>query len=148
MKKKIFISGKTREFDSANPEPFCKEIEEYIKANQVDPKCTDDVKVRAYTSGSDEITIECPFSTGDSIMENTVSRPLYRIFTGECESFRAKNSLWWTIGFGPDYKMNVRIPIEDIIEAHKKNTRFYKANRYKSLDIVEVENGLIIKIQY
>jgi hypothetical protein len=44
--------------------------------------------------------------------------------------------------------MNVRFDIDDIKDAHKKNTRFYKASRYKQLDIVEDPQGLTINIKY
>lgn len=52
------------------------------------------------------------------------------------------------MNFGPNYPMNVQFPIKDTIEAHKKNTNFYKANRYKSLDIEESPLNLMVKIKF
>jgi hypothetical protein len=145
MKKKIFITGEVREYDSANPKTFTDGIEQYLLTNIVAPNSN--IRVIA-TSTDDTITIKMPFTTGDDITPGTISRNLYRCFTGECPKFTAENSLWWGFGFGAAFPMNVRFDIDDIKDAHKKNTRFYKASRYKQLDIVEDPQGLTINITY
>lgn len=38
MKKKIFITGAVRDYDSANPKVFTDEIEDYIKNNRLSLK--------------------------------------------------------------------------------------------------------------
>ena len=52
------------------------------------------------------------------------------------------------MGFGPDYPMEVSFSIDDVIECHKKNIRFYKANRYKSISITETSAGVEVIISY
>ena len=60
----------------------------------------------------------------------------------------SENTVWWTMGFGPDYPMEVSFSIDDVIECHKKNTRFYKANRYKNITIEETSAGLEVNITF
>ena len=38
--------------------------------------------------------------------------------------------------------------IDDVIECHKKNIRFYKANRYKNITIEETSAGLEVNITF
>lgn len=146
MKKKIFITGAVREFDSTDPKSFCEGIENYIKDNLIDNN--PEFKVTATKTAPNEVTVEIPLTTGQEYDDYTISRELYRIFTGECKNFRAHDSLWWGISFGPNWKANWRLPNEEIEAAHKNNTRFYKASRYKSMNIKETGTGLVVKFQF
>lgn len=146
MKKKIFIAGAVREYDSNAPEDFGKAIEDYIRENLVTQESN--ISVKAKDNGINEITIEIPFTTGDELSTGTISNPLYRCFFGECESFRPEYSLDFRLNFGPNWGANWRVVIEDIVDAHKKNSNFYHASRYKDLFLEETETGLIIKLTY
>lgn len=148
MKKKIFIAGAVRVYDSANPEVFTDEIEDYIKNNMVSPDDVDKITVSTFENSKNELTLRFNFGTGRDIDPDLISREMYRCFTGECASFSAQNSIYWAVSFGPSYPMNVQFPIKDTIEAHKKNTNFYKANRYKSLEIEESPSNLTVKIKF
>lgn len=148
MKKKIFITGAVREYDSANPKAFTDEIEEYIKTKLIDQKDSDKIKVSTFEGSDNELTIRFNFGTGRPIDPGLISREMYRCFTGECASFTAQNSIYWAMNFGPNYPMNVQFPIKDTIDAHKKNTNFYKANRYKSLEILEAPLILRVNIKF
>lgn len=148
MKKKIFITGAVRDYDSANPKVFTDEIEDYIKNNMVKPEDVDKITVSTFENSENELTLLFNFGTGRDIDPGLISREMYRCFTGECASFMAQNSIYWGMNFGPNYPMNVQFPIKDTIEAHKKNTNFYKANRYKSLDIEESPLNLMVKIKF
>lgn len=142
MKKKIFITGAVREYDSADPQKLADEIKQYLIDHLIQPDCADSVNV--YVSEPEEKTVRIfyPFSPGNKCDTHSISREMYRCFSGEYSGFVAENSCWWTFGFGSSYPMNIRFSTEDIIDAHKKNTRFYKANRYKSLTITENSQGL------
>lgn len=146
MKKKIFITGAVREFDSKNPKAFCEGIEQYIKDNLLDKDL--EFKVDATETAPGEASIEIPLTTGEEYDDDSVSREIYRIFTGECKNFRAHESLWWGISFGPEWRANWRLMNEDIEAAHKKNTRYYKADRYKSMSIRETGWGFRVRIQF
>lgn len=148
MKKKIFITGAVRDYDSANPKVFTDEIEDYIKNNMVKPEDVDKITVSTFENSENELTLRFNFGTGRDIDPGLISREMYRCFTGECASFTAQNSIYWAMNFGPNYPMNVQFPIKDTIEAHKKNTNYYKANRYKSLDIEESPLNLMVKIKF
>lgn len=148
MKKKIFITGATREYDSANPKAFTDEIEDYIKNNMVKPDDVDKITVSTFENSENELTLRFNFGTGRDIDPGLISREMYRCFTGECASFTAQNSIYWAMNFGPNYPMNVQFPIKDTIDAHKKNTNFYKANRYKSLEILEAPLILRVNIKF
>ncbi len=148
MKKKIFISGGVREYDSNHPEALAHEIEDYIRQNIVREECADQVKVIVSASGPKDVTITMPFSSGVELRNDEISNELYRCFTGECSSFRTKNSLWCGFNFGPAYQINIIHSIEDTISNHKKNTWFYKANRYKSMEMDASINGLKITFHY
>ena len=148
MKKKIFITGAVRDYDSANPKVFTEEIEDYIKNNMVKLEDVDKITVSTFENSENELTLRFNFGTGRDIDPGLISREMYRCFTGECASFTAQNSIYWAMNFGPNYPMNVQFPIKDTIEAHKKNTNFYKANRYKSLDIEESPLNLMVKIKF
>lgn len=148
MKKKIFITGKVREFNSTNPKDFTDGIEEYIKNNIVDESLADIIKVNASETAPNEITIDMLFGGSGGLGSDDITREMYRCFTGEYKGFVAENSIWWMAGFGPDYGMNVMFSITDTIAAHKKNTRFYKADRYKSITIRQTITGLHIVIGF
>ena len=148
MKKKIFITGALRDYDSANPQAFTDVIEDYIKNNMVKPEDVDKITVSTFENSENELTLRFNFGTGRDIDPGLISREMYRCFTGECASFTAQNSIYWAMNFGPNYPMNVQFPIKDTIEAPKKNTNFYKANRYKSLEIEESPLNLMVKIKF
>ena len=148
MKKKIFITGADRDYDSANHKVFTDEIEDYIKNNMVKLEDVDKITVSTFENSENELTLRFNFGTGRDIDPGLISREMYRCFTGECASFTAQNSIYWAMNFGPNYPMNVQFPIKDTIEAHKKNTNFYKANRYKSLDIEESPLNLMVRIKF
>lgn len=148
MKKKIFITGAVREYDSANPKAFTDEIEEYIKTNLVDSNNATFVKVYAIEGSKTELTVKLDFGTGRDIDADMISREMYRCFTGECSTFTAQNSIYWAMNFGPNYPMNVMFRIIDTIDAHKKNTSYYKADRYKNLEIEEDSYSLTVTLKY
>lgn len=148
MKKKIFITGAVRDYDSAAPHKLADEIKDYICQNLVTPECRNTINVLVDEPTADQVRIRFPFTTGDTFDNHTISRELYRCFTGEYHDFHAKESLWWGFSSGPSFPMNVRVDIGQIKEAHKKNTRYYKADRYKSLDLWESAKGLEVLIQY
>lgn len=148
MKKRIFISGAVREYDSEHPEILAEEIRQYICDHLVAPENQDIVKVTVDEPEDKVVRICFLFTTGDKIGDNTISQPLYRCFTGEYSGFTAENTLWLTMGFGPSFPMNVRLDVEDIATAFRKNTWFYKANRFKDFAIVELEWGLMVHIKY
>ncbi len=148
MKKKIFIAGDVREYDSANPTAFTDSIKAFIKNNLVSPETASEVSVTVQETASDHLIITFPFSTGDEIMHGTVSNPLYRCFFGDCAKFRPEYSLDYRLNFGSAIAFNWRVPIKDIKEAHKRNTSFYKADRYKSLEVEESDKGLTITIKF
>lgn len=148
MKKKIFITGAVREYDSANPKAFTDEIEEYIKDKLVIPDDAQKISVTTFENNPEELTIMCNFGTGRDVDPSLISREMYRCFTGECATFTAQNSIYWAMNFGPDCPMNVQFPIKDTIDAHRKNTNYYKANRYKSLEIEEAPSNLRVKIKF
>lgn len=148
MKKKIFITGAVREYDSANPKAFTDEIEEYIKTNLVDSNNATFVKVYSIEGSKTELTVKFDFGTGRDIDADMISREMYRCFTGECSTFTAQNSIYWAMNFGPNYPMNVMFRIIDTIDAHKKNTSYYKADRYKNLEIEEDSYSLTVTLKY
>lgn len=148
MKKKIFITGAVRDYDSANPKAFTDGIEDYIKTNLVNEDSIGNIAVSVQENPKDELSIRFNFGTGELVDSGKISREMYRCFTGEYHGFTAENSMWWTIGFGPDYPMRVFFSTVDTIEAHKKNTKFYNADRYKSITMKQTITGLTIKINY
>lgn len=148
MNKKIFITGKVRDFDSTDPKDFTDGIEEYIKNNIVDKELADIIKVNAYETAPNEISIDMLFGGSGGLGLDDITREMYRCFTGEYKGFVAENTIWWMAGFGPDYGMNVMFSITDTIAAHKKNTRFYKADRYKSITMRQTISGLHIVIGF
>ena len=142
MKKKIFVTGEVREYDSSNPQKLADEIKQYLLDHLIEPQSADAVNVIIDEPIEKTVRIHFPFSPGNECASGSISREMYRCFTGEYDGFRAENSCWWTFGFGSSYPMNIRFATEDIINAHKKNTRYYKANRYKSLTLTESGQGL------
>lgn len=148
MKKKIFITGKVREFDSTSPKDFTDGIEEYIKNNIVNEESANEIKVKATETAPNEVTIDMFFGGSDELGSDDITREMYRCFTGEYKGFVAENTIWWTVGFGPDYEINVMFSIADTIAAHKKNTKFYKANRYKSITMKQTIAGLHVVIKF
>lgn len=148
MNKKIFITGAVREYDSTAPEQFETEIEDYIKQNIVNPNCANAVMVRVKEVSPNEICIEFGFTTGDEVKNGTISRTLYQCFSGDCKNFISEHSLWFPMGFGPSYPINWRVPIDQIITYHKKNTTYYGGSRYKSLHLIETPTGLIVNIKF
>lgn len=148
MKKKIFITGKVREFDSTNPKDFTDGIEEYIRTNIVNEESASCIRVKASETAPNEVRIDMLFGGNDDLGPDDITREMYRCFTGEYKGFIAENTIWWMAGFGPDYMMNVMFSITDTIAAHKKNTKFYKADRYKSITMRQTLTGLHIVIGF
>lgn len=148
MKKKIFITGAVRDYDCTNPKAFTDGIEDYICHHQATPECADSISVVVDEPYTDTIRILFPFSNGMESDTGTVSREMYRCFTGEYSGFVAENTCWWPLGFGPNYPMNVRFRIDDIIDAHKKNTRFYKADIYKDIELSETTDVLSVILKF
>lgn len=148
MKKKIFITGAVREYDSANPKAFTDGIEEYIKSNLVDADSADNISVSVQEKSLDEVCIRFNFGTGEQVGDGLISREMYRCFTGEYHGFTAENSMWWTMGFGPRYQMRVFFPIKETIEAHRMNTKFYNADKYREIEIEESHDNLRVKIKF
>lgn len=148
MKKKIFITGKVREFDSTNPKDFTDGIEEYIRTIIVNEESASCIRVKASETAPNEVRIDMQFGGNDDLGPDDITREMYRCFTGEYKGFIAENTIWWMAGFGPDYMMNVMFSITDTITAHKKNTKFYKADRYKSITMRQTFTGLHIVIGF
>lgn len=148
MKKKIFITGGVREYETENTADFCKGIEDYIKANLVTIDNADNITVSTFENTSDDLTIIFNFGTGKSIKKGMISREMYRCFTGEGANFNAHHSIYWPMSFGPSFPMNVFFPIDDTIISHKKNTKFYRADRYKNISINETPYNLTINIKF
>lgn len=148
MKKKIFITGKVREFDSTNPQEFTDGIEEYIRTNIVNEESASCIRVKASETAPNEVRIDMLFGGSEGLGSDDITREMYRCFTGEYKGFVAENTIWWMAGFGPDYGMNVMFSITDTITAHKKNTKFYKADRYKSMTMRQTLTGLHIVIGF
>lgn len=148
MKKKIFITGDVREYDSADPKTFTDGIEDYIKTKLVDPLSAANITISVDEPSANELRIIMPFTTGNKFDAHTISRELYRCFTGECSTFVAYDTLWWPVGFGPSFSMNVRVQVANIIKSHKANTKYYGADSYKSLQISEGAQGLTIRIKF
>lgn len=148
MKKKIFITGAVREYDSADPQKLADEIKDYICQNIVGPECADQIEVFVDEPKDKTVRIRYPFSPDWTPNAGWMSREMYRCFTGEYKEFRAEYSVWWPIGFGPNFPMAISFSVDDVVDCHKKNTRFYKANRYKNINIVETSTGLEVIISY
>lgn len=95
-----------------------------------------------------EITVEILLLTGEDITPGSINQDLYCMLSGEYRGFRAEYSLLFSFNFGPMYKPIYYLCADDIVAYHKKNTRFYKANRYKSMSIEESLRGLTVKFQF
>lgn len=145
MKKKIFITGAVREYDSSNPVAFTNAISDYIKENIVDEKSRDKISVSVREVSPDQLVINFPFSTGEEITPDTISHDLYRCFFGESNHFRSKYSLGAAPYLGPYVKVNCREDIKDVKNAHKRNTAFYGADKYKRLILIENKFGLEVR---
>lgn len=102
MKKKIFIAGAVREYDSSKPEEFVNAIAQFITDNVVDEKNKENIAVTVREVPPEQIVIRFPFTTGDEIVPGTISHTLYRCYFGECRSFIAEHSLGSVMNFGPD----------------------------------------------
>ena len=148
MKKTVFMTGVVRDYDSATRQTMANEMKDYICQNIVGPDCAEYVKVIIDEPDDKTVRIRFPFSPGWTPNPGWMSREMYRCFTGEYSGFRAKNSEWWGLSFGDNYPMQVSFSIDDVIDCHKKNTRFYKANRYKSISITETSAGVEVIISY
>ena len=148
MKKKIFIAGEVRDYDSADPKKLADEIKKHICDNIVPPECADAVNIFIDEPADKMIRIRYPFTPGNECGIGTISKEMYRCFTGEYSGFEAEYSCWWKFGFGTAYPMNIRFDVDDVIDCHKKNTRFYKANRYKKLTLTESDAGLEAIFQF
>lgn len=148
LKKKIFIAGAVREYDSANPKAFTDEIGDYLKTKVVNPESAANISVSTAESSLNELNVVYHFGTGVLPDYGRISRQMYRCFTGECKDFVAENSIWWTLSFGHEFEMNVFFPIEDTIAAHKKNTKFYGADKYKKLTMYEDSLSLHINFKF
>lgn len=148
MKKKIFITGDVREFDSTNPQEFTDGIEEYIRTNIVNEESASCIRVKASETAPNEVRIDMLFGGSGELGSDDITREMYRCFTGEYNGFVAENSIWWQFSFGPDYVMDVMFSVADTIAAHKKNTKFYKADRYKSITMRQTITGLHIVIRF
>lgn len=148
MKKKIFITGAVREYDSADPQKLADEIKQYLIDHLIQPECADAVNVFVSEPMEKTVRIRYLFFLGNETQKDCITKEMYRCFTGEHNGFHAENSCWWGLNFGPNYPMNILYGTEDIIDAHKKNTRFYKSNRYKSITLTESEYGLEVDINF
>lgn len=148
MKKKIFITGAVREYDSANPQPFCDGIRDYIMQNMLDPKKRVPFNITAYESAPKEVTVFFPLSTGDDISNGCINQELYRLLTGEYKGFRPEDSIYWRYNFGSSFLAVYYVHPEDVVASHKKNTRFYHANRFKDMSVEETAQGLKVKFQF
>lgn len=148
MKKKIFIAGDVREYDSANPTAFTDSITQYIKDNIVNPESAGCISTIAKEITTDLLLIKFPFTSGDEITKGTISDNLYRCFFGDCASFTPEYSLGFRLNFGSSYPINWRTPIDQLKEYHKKNSNYYHASRYENLDVEERPDGLYIFIQF
>lgn len=148
MNKKIFITGAVRDYDSSKPEEFADAIAQFIKDNMVDEKSKENISVAVREVSPNQIVISFLFTTGDEIVPGTISHTLYRCFFGECRSFIAEHSLGSVMNFGPNWKANWRETIPAVRNAHKRNTAFYGADKYKRIDIVENNRGLEVRISF
>lgn len=93
MKKKIFITGSVREYDSSKQEVFAQDIANFIKENLADENSRNHIAVKVREVSPEQIVIEFPFTTGDEIEPGTISHTLYRCFFGECSKFVAEHAL-------------------------------------------------------
>lgn len=148
MKKKIFITGAVREFDSKHPETFCEGIENYIKNHIINKESANRVKVTATETNPKELTIKFLFGTSDPIDEGNVSAEMYRCFLGVRKYFVPRYCNMIGLNFGNDYQLAVQYAEDEIIDVHKKNTKYYLADRYKSMSIKETGTGLVVKFQF
>ncbi len=148
MKKKIFITGAVREYDSSKPEEFANAISDFIKENMADEKSRDNIVVNVHETSPNQIVIEFPFTTGDEIEPGTISHTLYRCFFGECRRFIAKHTLGPVMYLGEYVKANWREEIRSVKNAHKRNTAFYGGDKYKRLDLIENIYGLEVRITF
>ncbi len=148
MKKKIFIAGDVREYDSANPTAFTDPITQYIKGNIANSGSAAFVSTIAKEIAPDLLLIRFPFTTGDEITKGTISDSLYQCFFGDSKIFTPQYSLYYRLNFGPGFQANWRIPVDQVKDYHKKNSNYYHASRYKNLDVEERLDGLYIFIQF
>ena len=61
MKKKIFITGAVREYDSSNPQQFATDIKEYIIQHLVNPDSASAINVMVDAPTKDTVRITFPF---------------------------------------------------------------------------------------
>lgn len=148
MKKKIFITGAVREFDSTDPKSFCEGIENYIKNQINNEESANRVKVTATETNPKELTIKFLFGTSDPIDEGNVSAEMYRCFLGIRKYFVPRYCNMIGLNFGNDYQLAVQYAEDEIIDVHKKNTKYYLADHYKSMSIKETGTGLVVKFQF
>ena len=52
------------------------------------------------------------------------------------------------LNFGNDYQLAVQYAEDEIIDVHKKNTKYYLADHHKSMSIKETDYDLTITIKY
>lgn len=148
MKKKIFITGAVREYDSSKPEVFAEGIANFIKENLADEKSRNDIAVKVREVSPDQIVIEFPFTTSDEIEPGTISHTLYRCFFGECSKFVAEHTLGPVMCLGEYVKANWREEISSVKNAHRRNTKFYGADPYKRIDLIENIYGLEVRFTF
>lgn len=148
MKKKIFITGAVREFDSTDPKSFCEGIENYIKNHIINEESANRVKVTATETNPKELTIKFLFGTSDPIDEGNVSAEMYRCFLGVRKYFVPRYCNMIGLNFGNDYQLAVQYAEDEIIDVHKKNTKYYLADHHKSMSIKETDYDLTITIKY
>lgn len=148
MTKKIFVTGAVREFDSTNPKPFIDGIVDFLTTNIINPADKNICNITAVEANPNRVEINFNFTTGDRIEHGTISRQLYRCFFGESSAFIPQYNYGFTLSFGPSYQMNVRFQIGEVKKLYRKNNKFYNADPYKSLDLIETPTGLSIAINY
>lgn len=76
MKKKIFITGEVREYETENAKDFYKGIEDYIKDNLVPADSADNVTVSTFENATNDLTITFKFGTGKHIEKGMISREM------------------------------------------------------------------------
>lgn len=137
-KKKIFIAGKVREFDPSN-NTLGTEISRDLKAKTglaIPVSVVADVNSLTFI-------YHCNFK--QKIQSGSIPEVMTWLISGEADDFSPKYSLSYGIPHFPNYDYN--FPIQDYIEVHKKNSRFYHASRIKNMEI-DLANKMEIKFVF
>lgn len=143
MQKNIFITGAVREYDSSKPEEFTNAIANFIKENMVDEKSRSLISVKVREVSTDHLVITFPFYTGEeSTDKDSISHKFYCFLFGQCKAFIPKHSLGPVMNLGPNIHAIWREDLNDVKNAHKRNTTFYGGDTYKRLELSESKYGL------